>query len=1005
MVMKNRIITNSFRNIKKSLPRFISLMVISMLGVFVFSGLLSTSPDMLNTLDTFLDEHNTYDFKIISTLGLNNNDIEALSNIEGVKDVESSYSKDLLVKLNDDEETIFNISSLPLTINTLDLLDGKLPQNDNEIVVENNFLVKNNYKIGDKILLDDTFKEDEVIIVGSVRSSLYYTNTKINQNRGSTSIGSGIINYYAFVLPSNFNQDYYTSIYITLDEAINYITNSKEYNDIIDNVKEKIDDIKATQEKQRYDEVYDDALKIVKDNETEVNKELDKAWKEITSSQNKLTTAKKQLDNSKKSLNSYNQQLINAKKQLDSGKKAYNDTLKQYNLKENELQTKLNEVNQNINTLNTQLALLTEEMPEYQKIVESIKTLNQNKALLENLINTKNNLTNSENEYNKNNNNYKNLKSTYDKSLATYNSNLTKLNNAKKEYNENKEKLEEEIASAYEELKNIELPTWYINDRNSYQTYADYINDTDSITDLSKIFPLVFFAVAILVSLISMNRMVEDDRNEIGTLKSLGFKNKEISTKYLLFSLLSTLIGSLLGIILGCYFIPTLIFNIYGMLFDIPNFKIGFNLKINLLSFGLAILCIVGTTLITVNKVLKEKPSMLMRPKPPKNGKRVFLEKWKFLWNKLKFSQKVIIRNLFRYKKRALVTIIGIAGCTSLVLCGFGLKDAIVDINEMQYGKTFKFDNMIYVNNLDEEKIQDIVSHKYIKDKTSVELISAKISNTSINLFVSEDAESLNKVVNLIDRETKENVKLTDNEVIITDKLADLENIKVNDTITLLDNDNNSYEFKVGYIVDNYIGHYVYVSKNLYESLKYSYKPNIVYTNTKELSEEEKDELSQALLSNEEIRSITYKDELMESVDNMLKSLDKVVVILIILAALLSFVVLYNLSNININERKREIATLKVLGFYDNEVDIYVTRENIIFTIIGILLGLFLGTFLTEIVIKTVEMDMARFIHEISINSYLYAAIISLIFTIIVDRVTHFALKKIDMIESLKSVE
>ncbi len=1005
MKKKNRILTNSFRKIKKSLPRFISLIVISMLGVFVFSGLLAAAPDMMRTLDKYLDSQNTYDLKIISTLGMTDNDITALKNIDGILDVEPSYSKDLLIQINDEEETVFNISSLPQKINTLKLIAGRLPQSDNEIVVEPNFLTKNNLSIGSKLTLNETFKNKEVTIVGTITSTLYYTNTRINQNRGSTSIGSGTINYYAYVPASNFNQDYYSCLYITAVDALMKETNSQEYNDLIENLQKQIESIKASQEQARYEEIYNQAEDEITTEETKVTNELNQALQKINTSSTQLKQAQSSLKQAQKDLNSFKNELTQAKKQIDEGQASFKEALDNNNLEENSLDSTLDTLNNSIFELEQQLSTYDPSNPQYDYSLQQLNLLKKYQSQLETLIKTKETLTTSENTYNSNMQKYNSALRTYNSNLKVYNNNLSKLNQAKKTYEENKTTALNKIADAKKQLANIQKPTWYITDRHTYQTYADYINDTESITNLALLFPIVFFAVAVLVSLISMNRLVEDDRSEIGTLKSLGFSNHEIMIKYFLFAFLAIIIGSILGSIGGSTFIPTIIFNIYGMLFDLPHIELGLNLKINIASFLITTMCICGTTLLTAHLVLKEKPSELMRPKPPKNGKRVFLENIHFIWQRLKFSNKVIIRNIFRYKKRVLVTIIGIAGCTALVLCGFGIKDAIVDINEMQYGKTFKFDNMIYLTEYDESQLSTISHNENITLTTPAMLLNATLNDTSVNMFITDNDKSLANVVNLVDCQSQKILSLPEDGVIITDKLADLENLAIGEKITLTDIDNHSYTFKISGIVNNYIGHYIYLSKSLFDKFNENYSPNIIYTNTKELTADERVTLKEELLQNDEIRSITFKQDLMESVDNMLKSLNKVVVILIVLAALLSFVVLYNLSNININERKREIATLKVLGFYNKEVDRYITSENIILTILGIALGLFVGYFLTEAVIKTVEMDMARFIYDISFNSYLYATLISILFTIIVDQVTHFTLKKINMIESLKSVE
>ncbi len=790
---KNRIRTNSIRTIKKSLPRFFSLMIMSMLGVFAFSGLQATAPDMLNTLDKYLDDYNTYDIKVVSTTGLVDEDIDELKNIDGIEEAEGSYSKDVMIE-NGNKETIINISSMPEDINKLEIIDGNLPQNDDEIVVEPNMLSEENLKIGDVINLnDDGFNNKEAKIVGAVKSSTYFNSTQTRQERGKTSLGSGTINYYAYMPSQNFKQNYYNSAYITVSEAKEKNTSNDDYKDLIDNATTKIKDIGHS--------------------------------------------------------------------------------------------------------------------------------------------------------------------------------------------------------------------NWYIYDRTDDSTYSDYLDDADSIKNLSKIFPVVFFAVAILVSLISMNKMVEEDRTEIGTLKSLGFRNKDIMKKYTLFSLLATIIGSIIGATLGLIILPTMIFNIYGLLFDIPNFQMGLNLTTTLLGFVIALICITGTTIITVNKVLKEKPSDLMRPKAPKAGKRVLLERVKFIWNHINFSNKIIIRNIFRYKKRVIVTVGGIAGCTALMLCGFGLRDSITDIPKRNYEEIFKFDAMVYTTNLDENKIGEVFSNKDITKVTPSESISVTVDDISANLVVVENNEALSNVVNLIDNTTGEIDRLEPNKVVITEKLAELENLKVGDKINILDVDNNQYEYTISAIVKNYFDHYIYIDKETYNASGQNYKTNVVYLDTKELSDEAKDSLSSELLSNNQILSISYKEDIEESANNMLKSLNKVVLILIVLASMLAYVVLYNLSNINITERKREIATLKVLGFYDKEVDDYITKENIILTIIGIIIGLILGYFLTNVVVSTVEIERARFIHEIKINSYIYSSILSILFTFIVNIITHFNLKKIDMIESLKSVE
>ncbi|HIS18087.1 MAG TPA: FtsX-like permease family protein [Candidatus Coprovivens excrementavium] len=1002
MKKKNRLLTNTLRTIKKTFPRFLSLIIMSLLGVLVFVGLTATSPDMVATIDKYFDKYNTYDINVVSSMGLTDKDISSLQKITNIQDIEGSYSEDVLVK-KDDVEYVLKVSSLPTKINTLHIITGRLPENDNEIVVEENFLTNLDYKLNDKITLNsDNFIEKEVTIVGTVSSSLYFNNVEVNQNRGSTTIGTGTINYYSYVKPSNFNTDYYTNIYLTVKKAKEETTSSSSYLSLIEDLTNELNKIKDTEENRRYQDLYTEAEDEINKNEAQANQEFADAKKELDKAKKELSEGKKELDQVAKTLSSTKKQLNAAKKEITNGKQELEDTLKEYNI--TNLNTSLSKVNNNISNIEKILSTLDPSSSEYQTNSATLVSLKQQRTLINTLINTEEQLNQAEKTYNSNYSKYQKANRKYQSGLKEYNTNLAKYNDSLEEYNDSKREVEDELKEARQQLADISKPTWYIYDRSDDQTYSSYIDQTKSISNLSALFPLVFYAVAILVSLISMNRMVEDDRGEIGTFKSLGFTNREIRNKYLIFSLSATLIGGLIGIIIGLTLIPYLIFSIYRILFSIPDFQFTLNLPSTLGGLFIAILCICGSSIITSNRILKDKPASLMRPKAPKNGKKILLEKIKPLWHHLKFSNKITIRNIFRYKKRVLVTIIGISGCTALMLCGFGIKDCIVDITNMQYGQTFKYDVTIYTNNLKLSEVQDITNNPQIKDYTLAEVITGNVGESNINMLITENQDQLSKIVNLYNEDNKK-ITLQKNEVIITDKLADNHNLTIGDQITVLDSDKKEYQFIISGIVKNYLGHYIYMNKETFENINEQYQPNIIYLNTPELSTTEKDELSNELLAKDSVINVVHTSTLKDSVKDMLDSLNKVIVILVLLSALLSFVVLYNLSNINISERNREIATLKVLGFYDSEVDHYITKETIILTIIGITIGLGLGIVLTNLTIGTVEMENYRFLRRINPLSFLYASIISSLFTIIVNYVTHFTLKKINMIESLKSIE
>ncbi len=1128
---KNRINTTSIREIKSSFKRFISLLIMSLLGVATFVGIKMSAPDMIKSLDKYYDNTNTYDIKVISTLGLTHNDLSEIKKIKNVKDIYGVYSKDVLSKINN-EEVVLKVIGLNKDINKIIITKGSIPKSSNEILVEESVIDNENVKIGDYINIDDDYLIDKKYkIVGTVKSPLYITSNKSGTGRGNTNIATGKINYYTYVLNDAFDIDYFTEIYITVKDAKKQTTNSESYLDKIKNVKEDIEIIKIERQNARYKEIYDQAYSKIDELKNDNIKKLNRAKNLLDESKAKLDEGKLKLDdtdkmlkasleklnNNKKTLDEANEKLsINkvkldeAKKQIDEGKSIINSELSIYNLsledinnaidyfdnltipKENiinlipdtisnydeiidainkiydmnldkELKefikdpnnkddlinkipndtigydvivSSINYISNNANIIkdfivsdeyiDNIISKLPNDTPLYDeiinmlnsvkedknnviKLISAIKEINESTAKYEEGLMLYNSYLNEYNNgyelYTKYYNDYQNGLSLYNNGLSTYKSSLNLYNSKLKEYYYSKSMFDLKINEAFDKLDEIPKATWYIYDRLDDSNYSSFIDDGNSVSNLSKIFPTIFFVVAILISLISMSRMVEDDRGNIGILKSLGFSNKDIRKKYLLYSILATLIGGLLGALLGFFILPRYVWNIYKILFDVPCFAYDYNLYNVILGILIVVICICGTTLITIRKVVKEKPSDLMRPKAPVKGKRVFLEKIDFIWNKLNFSNKVTIRNLFRYKKRVIMTVVGIMGCTALMLSGFGIKDSIVTIPDKQYNDIFKFDEMIYITGDNSyEKLDNIFSNKHIIERLDVNINSSIMSDGyNVNILTFYNSNKLSNIINLKDVKTKNKLVIEDNKVLITDKLAELTNKKVNDKIILTDSNNNEYEFVISGICENYVGNYVFMNKPTYEKYIDKYSTNVSFLRIDNLKYEDK--VLKELLSNESIISGVSVNQTISGVNNMLKSLNSVVAILIFLSGALSFVVLYNLSYINICERKREIATLKVLGFTNKEVDDYIVKETIILTIIGIILGIVFGIFLTNIILDTVEIDMVRFNRYIKPVSYIITSFLVMLFTIIVSIIIHFYLKKIDMIESLKSVE
>ena len=554
-------------------------------------------------------------------------------------------------------------------------------------------------------------------------------------------------------------------------------------------------------------------------------------------------------------------------------------------------------------------------------------------------------------------------------------------------------------------------PKWYIYDRLDNTSYKELINASDNLKKIGNIFPIIFFAISVLVSLISMMRMIEEDRVENGTLKSLGYNSFHITLKYVIYSLLATTIGSSVGAIFGSYMIPNVIWNIYKKIFFIPKFIYLLKSDYNALGLWICILCICGTSVIVCIKNLREVPANLMRPKAPKSGKKILLERINFIWKKLKFSDKITIRNIFRYKSRVITTILGIAGCTSLILAGFGLKDSIKDVIDFQFNNIIKYDKMLMtnesINQIDIEK--ELLNDDKVENYTNVNTQNIKVlfndEQHEVTMITPDDFNSISKSISLIDLKTNNIIdNISDNSCIISEKTAKLLDIDVGDKISLLDNDNNKYDIKVSYIIKNYINQYLYINKNTYNNLFNNYKINSILISLKEEDKNSKD-FDKKYISNGYALTIVDIDDIKSSMSDMLSSIDSIVAILIIAAASLAFVVLYNLSNINISERKREIATLKVLGFYPSEVDKYINRETVLLTILGIVIGLLFGSYLSHFIISTCEPDYIMFDRHVYTLSYFYSLFITVIFTIIVTIVTHFNLKKINMVTSLKNVE
>ena len=533
---------------------------------------------------------------------------------------------------------------------------------------------------------------------------------------------------------------------------------------------------------------------------------------------------------------------------------------------------------------------------------------------------------------------------------------------------------------------------------------------------IGEVFPVIFFLVAALISLTTMTRMVEEQRTQIGTMKALGYERHSIAGKYLGYALLATVSGSVVGILFGEKVFPYIIINAYGIMYQHMNdIVIPYNVRYGLGAAAAALACTLLATILSCYKELREQAAELMRPPTPKQGRRVFLERVKFIWKHLNFSWKASIRNLVRYKKRLFMTIFGIGGCMALMLVGFGLKDSIMAIVDIQYEEIQLYDgNIILTDDATDADKNNIVA-ELEKDSAMAGATEGILTQISVGagdewhdvyLDVPKDVEEFSEFVVLQDRVTNEKYQLDDSGAIITEKMSTELDVEQGDTIIIRDDDKGDLEVKISAVCENYMGHYLYMTPEFYEKI-YGETPdyNCIFYKTADRITEEAERLGEEALAMPGALSISYTTDLREQVDNMLGALDEVIVVLIISAGMLAFVVLYNLNNINITERQRELATLKVLGFYNGEVAMYVYRENIVLTFLGAVFGIVLGKILHRFIIVTVEIESVMFGRNIDLSSYIYAFLLTILFSLFVNGVMHFKLKKINMVESLKSVE
>lgn len=1119
--MKKTFLKNLFNDVKNTLSRFLSIVIIIAVGVAFYVGVRATSPDMKISGDYYFDKNNFMDFKIISTLGLTEDDVVEVQKQKGVTKAEGSYSIDAVIE-KDKRQLVLNINSLTDKngINDIRIVRGRRAENANEAVVEEKFFEENKLKLNDTISLksgndtniEDSLKNTEFKIVGTAKSPLY-----ISAQRQLSSVGNGNVSGFMYILPEVFKSEVYTEIYVRTNntQSKNSLLDNESYNDYTKSIEKALKNLGVSRNEIRYEEVLKEANNKLNEAQAELDRskkeakeKFDDAYKELNDGRDKVTKGRKELE---KNETLFNQKMTEGKKQIDDGKKQIIHGEHEINTKKRDIENgklqivqgkkQLDESEAKLNAGKKQTAdkvssAISSEVDKVKHLMDSDPT-NQTYIYQYNAINqmyeknikgksfdsmysslrTDNQLQNIKAYFD-----IEAVKSDFDKSQAEINNGrrqladnekklqqgeielnkgiieleaskkkiakaeidlnkgrlegLAKLDSGRKEieYGQkeidiNLEKLkseeekanskikdgETEIQKNRDKLNDIKKPDWYVLGRSQNVGYETYRQDSDRIDNIGKAFPLIFFLVAALVSLTTMTRMVQEKRIEIGTFKALGYSTATIVSHYLIYALTATIIGSIIGILIGFRLFPPLIMNAYGALYAIPDSLTPFNTGLALQASLIAILFICIAAVSATLDELKEVPASLMRPKPPKSGKKILLERVNFIWKRLKFTRKVTARNIFRYKQRLFMTIIGIAACTGLMITGYGLKEGIVGATEVQFNEIYRYDMKGTLNKDVDKDDKNDIKEKILKDVNTKSILFTYSKNGSVKVknsrsedayvVVPEDKSLFNNYINL-NMNDKE-LKLRDDGVVLTEKLSRLVNKKIGDSIEITIDD-KVVKARVSDITEHYIQHYIYMSPDYYEKItgnNISYNSFYGLLENKNISEENENNTSNRLKSINGINSISFKNNSKVDYDKTMDSINSVVIILIISAAVLAFVVIYNLTNINITERRRELATIKLLGFYDHELAAYIYRENIILTIIGSFAGIFMGILLNKLITSTAETNIMKFLAKISPINFLYSVLLTILFSVIVNLAMYKRFDKIDMIESLKSAE
>lgn len=1041
------------REVKHSFSRFLSILLISALGVAFFAGIRSASPAMLASADATFDSDNLADIRVIGTLGLTDNDVAALLSLEGVQAAEGIYTGDFLCE-TENNTVVAKVTSMTNQVSLVKVKEGRYPEKYNECIADREFLAASGFQIGDTVRLktgteakiSDTLADDEFTIVGVGETSYY-----LNSERGTAAIGDGTADGLLVIPKEAFTAEVYSEIHVTMTGTAQMNCFSKEYDKVLAAVKANIETVESARCEARLAEFRADADKKLNQAKYEFQEKKDKALSDLGDAYQTLLTKEAELENGQLQIEQQRQQIEELRALFDSGDQSVENGKEQIA----EARATIDDLERQKKAIEDQIAADEAKIAQMQKDLQAdapyISDEEYYQRSMEIIRAT------ATVEY------YKNQLPAIEKSIADVNERVTtaeqfiadypaaaaaarvkiaegeaKLEEAEKEIQDGEialerakedyalaaEDTEAEINAAQEkldksedEINNVKLPKWHVLDRTSIQSYATYKNDAQSIAAIGTVFPIIFFLVAALVSLTTMTRMVEEERTQIGTLKALGYKKSAITAKFVWYALLSTLLGSIVGVVLGESLLPIVIIRTYRTVYmHLTQTVVQPHILNAVAATVLALLATVGGAVAASARVLSENPAALMRPEAPKIGKRTFVEDIDFIWMRLNFAQKAACRNLFRYKKRLFMTILGVAGCMALLLAGFGIRDSVEMLPEKQFNRVFSYQGTVGADtSLSRAERRQLLSKvasvegvtEYLQTKSIVTYAETEKGDTSAYLIVPQDTVKLGEYVHLREaRFPHDDVALTDDGILITEKFAKALGVSAGDMITIKEDETAEPvgDVRVAGVVENYLSSYIYMTPNIYKAL-YGETASLNAALIKVDPSADTNAVAEDLLDINGVTSVSMNATTQAQVNSMLGNLNVIIAVMILAAGLLAFIVLYNLNNINITERRRELATLKVLGFYPGELAAYVYRENVILTLFGTVLGMGLGFVLHWFVMQTVETETVMFGAEMRFTSYLFAILLTIVFAVLVNALMYFRLKKIDMIESLKSVE